>query len=43
MENGDYKWQKTENTEKKLKAFLACKDLYEGLHEDDLKKVGYYG
>ena len=41
MENGDYKFEMSTNTETKFKGFLACRDLWIALNEEMLKKVGY--
>jgi predicted RecB family nuclease len=39
--DGEYKFQATEETATKFKGFLACKQIWESLNEEMLKKVGY--
>lgn len=42
-EDGAYKFETRIDLEAETKAFYACKDLYVGLHKEDLDKVGYFG
>lgn len=40
-EDGSYKFETRIDVEAETKAFFACKTLYEGLHKEDLEKIGY--